>query len=114
MRKCELARGLATARLAGRTVAAGVGEQVAGAGKQLAGDRRGGDLLAAAAGDGLIAGGELGWAFGGLRGLAQDPPDPDRALLGDVPVPDGAVRAAHRRGEPGPGRQLAGRAEPGD
>jgi Bacterial regulatory proteins, luxR family len=27
MRKCELARGLATSRLAGRTAAAGVGEQ---------------------------------------------------------------------------------------
>jgi hypothetical protein len=47
-------------RLAGRTVAAGVGEQVVGAGEELAGDRRGGDLLAAAAGDGLIPGGELG------------------------------------------------------
>ena len=37
----------------------GVGEQVPGAGEQLAGDRGGGDLLAAAAGDGLVAGGEL-------------------------------------------------------
>jgi len=60
MRKRERARGLATSRLAGRTVAAGVGEQVVGAGEELAGDRRGGDLLAAAAGDGLIPGGELG------------------------------------------------------
>jgi hypothetical protein len=29
-------------------------------------------------------------------------------------VPDRAVAAAHRRGEPGPGRQLARRGEPGD
>ena len=29
-------------------------------------------------------------------------------------MPDGAVRAAHGGGEPGPGRQLARRAEPGD
>ena len=29
-------------------------------------------------------------------------------------MPDGAVAAAYRRGKPGPGRQLAGRAEPGD
>ena len=40
--------------------AGGVGEQVIGAGKQLAGDRGGGDLLAAASRDGLVAGGELG------------------------------------------------------
>ena len=55
------------------------------------------------------------WGVPGLlRGLAQDPPDPDRALPGDVPVPNGAVRAADGRGEPGPGRQLARRGEPGD
>jgi hypothetical protein len=33
---------------------------------------------------------------------------------GDVPVPDGQVRAADRRGQPGPAGQLAGAAEPGD
>jgi hypothetical protein len=33
---------------------------------------------------------------------------------GDVPVPDFEVRAAHRRGQPGPAGQLAGAAEPGD
>jgi hypothetical protein len=37
----------------------GVGEQVPGAGEQLAGDRGGGDLLPAPGGDGLVAGGEL-------------------------------------------------------
>src|SRR5205814_1182712 len=37
----------------------GVGEQVPGAGEQLAGDRGGGDLLPAPFGDGLVAGGEL-------------------------------------------------------
>jgi hypothetical protein len=31
-----------------------------------------------------------------------------------VPVPDGQVRAAHGRGQPGPGGQLARAAEPGD
>ena len=46
--------------------------------------------------------------------LVHDPPQPRRALLGDVPVPDFEVRAAHRRGQPGPGGQLAGAAEPGD
>jgi len=77
MRFRELARGLATSRLMGRTAAAGVGEQVIGAGEELAGDRGGGDLLAAAAGDGLVAGGEVRMPLGGLRGLAQDPADPD-------------------------------------
>jgi hypothetical protein len=38
----------------------GVGEQVPGAGEQLAGDRGGGDFLPAPLGDGLEAGGELG------------------------------------------------------
>jgi hypothetical protein len=37
----------------------GVGEQVPGAGEQLAGDRGGGDLLPAPFGDGLVAGREL-------------------------------------------------------
>jgi hypothetical protein len=37
----------------------GFGEQVPGAGEQLAGDRGGGDLLPAPFGDGLVAGGEL-------------------------------------------------------
>jgi hypothetical protein len=36
-----------------------VGEQVPGAGEQFAGDRSGGDLLAAAGGDGLVGGGEI-------------------------------------------------------
>jgi hypothetical protein len=31
-----------------------------------------------------------------------------------VPVPDGPVRAAHGRGQPGPAGQLAGAAEAGD
>jgi hypothetical protein len=42
----------------------------------LAGDRDGGDLGAAAAGDRLIAGGEVGMPLGLLRGLAQDPGGP--------------------------------------
>ena len=45
MRICELARGWRPFPLAGLTAAGRVGEQVAGAGDQLAGDRRGGDLL---------------------------------------------------------------------
>ena len=61
-----------------------------------------------------VAGGELRGALGGLRRLVQDPPQPRRALLGDVPVPHGQVRAADRRGQPGPAGQLAGAAEPGD
>jgi hypothetical protein len=72
----------------------GVGEQVPGAGEQLAGDRGGGDLLAASLGDGLVAGGELRGAPGGLRCLAQHLPQPDRALFGDVPVAGDAVTAA--------------------
>ena len=39
MRKRELTRGLATSRLVGLTAAGRVGEQVVGAGEQLAGDR---------------------------------------------------------------------------
>ena len=91
-----------------------VGQQVPGAGQQLAGDRDGGDLLPAAFGDGRVGGGELRGPLGGLRRLVQDPPQPGRALLGDVPVPDGQVRAADGRGQPGPAGQLAGAAEPGD
>jgi hypothetical protein len=45
----------------------GAGEQVVGAGEQLAGDRDGGDLLAAPPGDGGVGGGELRGALGGLR-----------------------------------------------
>ena len=111
MRFCELTRGWRPSPLAGRTAAGGVGEQVVGPGDQLAGDRGGGDLLAAAAGGGLVAGGEVRVPLGGLRGLAQHPPGPGGALLGDVPVVDRAVAAAHGRGEPGPGRELAGGAE---
>jgi hypothetical protein len=85
MRSRELTRGWRPSRLAGRTGAAGVGEQVAGAGQQLAGDRRGGDLRTAAPGDALVAGGELRCVPGLLRGLAQDPADPDRALPGMCP-----------------------------
>jgi hypothetical protein len=55
------------------------GEQVAGAGEQLAGDRDGRDLLPAALGDGGVGGGELRGALGGLRGLVEDPPQPRRA-----------------------------------
>src|SRR5258708_10470773 len=89
----------------------GVGEQVAGTGEQLAGDRDGGDLLPAALGDGGVGGGELRGAPGGLRGLVEDPAQPRRALLGDVPVPHGQVRAADRGGEPSPAGQLAGASE---
>src|SRR5215470_18182939 len=51
-------RRLGRGRLRGLSVF-GVGEQVPGAGEQLAGDRGGGDLLSAPSGDGLVAGGEL-------------------------------------------------------
>jgi hypothetical protein len=92
----------------------GGGEQVVGAGEQLAGDRDGGDLLTAALSDGGVSAGELRGALGGLRCLVQDPAQSRRALLGNVPVPDGQVRAADRRGQPGPAGQLAGTGEPGD
>jgi hypothetical protein len=88
--------------LAGRTGAGGVGEQVAGAGEELAADRGGGDLLAAAAGQDLVAWSEVRVPLGGLRGLAQHPPRPGRALLGDVPVVDGAVAAADGGGKARP------------
>src|SRR5258708_1914112 len=98
MRKRELARSLATLGLAGLTGGAGVGEQVIGAGDELAGDRGGGDLLAAAAGEGLVAGSEVRVPLGGLRGLAQHPAHPGRPLLGAVPV---VGRAWMPWGEPG-------------
>jgi hypothetical protein len=72
MRSRELTRGWRPSRLAGRTGAGGVGEQVAGAGEQLAGDRRGGDLRTAALGDALVAGGEE-------RAGPQDEPVPTRS-----------------------------------
>ena len=59
-------------------------------------------------------GGELRGPLGGLRRLVHDPPQPRRALLGDVPVPDGQVRAAHGRGQPGPAGELAGGGKAGD
>ena len=88
MRKRGLARSLATFGLAGLAGGAGVGELI-GAGEELAGDRGGGDLLAAAAGRGLVAGGEVRVAPGGLRGLARHPADPG-ALQSDVSTTVGA------------------------
>ena len=92
----------------------GGGEQVVGAGQQLAGDRDGGDLLPAPFGDRGVGGGELRGALGGLCRLVEDPPQPRRALLGDVTVPDSQVRAADCRCQPGPAGQLAGAGEAGD
>ena len=93
------------------SVVLGVGEQGQGPGEQLAGDRGGGDLLAVAAGECLVAGGELRRASAACA-AAQDPTQPGRAP--DVAVADGAVRAADGGGEPGPGGELGARAEPGD
>ena len=73
-----------------------VGQQVPGPGQQLAGDRDGGDLLPAMLGDAGVGSGELGGPLGGLRRLVEHPAQPGRALFGDVPVPDGPVRAADR------------------
>ena len=87
----------------------GAGEQVVGAGEELAGDRGGGDLVPAAFSDGAVGGRELRGALGGLGRLVQNPPQPRRALLGDVPVPDSTVRAAHGRGQPSPGWPACGR-----
>src|SRR4029077_18768901 len=73
----ERARGLATlpsSRPPRRLVRAGglhTGQQVVGAGQELAGDRDGGDLLPAPLGDGRVAGGELRGPLGGLRGLVH-------------------------------------------
>ena len=78
-------------RLRRRGVGLGLLEQVVGAGEQLAGDGRGGDLLAPTSSHGRVAGGELGMAFGGLGGLAEDPAQLRGALLGDVAVTNGAV-----------------------
>src|SRR6266568_4793431 len=74
MRICELARGWRPSPLAGLTDGAGVGEQVIGAGDELTGDRRGGDLPAAAAGQGLVAWSEVRVPLGCLGGFAQHPP----------------------------------------
>ena len=79
----ERARGLVTLRssrlsLRGRCRAVGLqaGQQVPGAGQELAGDRDGGDLLPAALGDGRVGGGELRGSFSGLRRLVHDPSQP--------------------------------------
>ena len=90
------------------SVVPGAGEQVPGAGEQLAGDRGSGDLLP-------------GWrrsrrrwaripvsAWRSCAASHRGPPQPGRALLGDVAVADGAVRAADGGGEPGPGGELGG------
>ena len=61
------------------------GEQVPGAGDQLAGDRGGGNLRRAAFGDGGVGGGELRGALGGLGHLVEHPPQPGRALSGMCP-----------------------------
>jgi hypothetical protein len=61
-----------------------VGEQMVGAGEELAGDRDRGDLLAAPAGDGGVGAGELGGPSGGLGCLVEDPPQVRRALPGDA------------------------------
>ena len=84
----------------------GCGEQVVGAGEQLAGDCDGGDLRPAAFDDRGVGGGELRGPLGGLGGLVQDPPQPRRPLFGDVPVPDTQVRAADGRGQPGEFREV--------
>src|SRR6266581_7421882 len=62
-----------------------LGQQVPGAGQQLAGDRDGGDLVPAASGDAGVGGGEVRGPPGGLRGLVQHPPQPRRALPGMFP-----------------------------
>jgi len=54
---------------------------VEGAGQQPPGDRGGGDVAAAAAGQLGVGGGEHGVALGRLGGFLQDPADPWRALL---------------------------------
>jgi hypothetical protein len=51
----------------------GAGEQVPGAGGQLAGDRRGGDLLPAPFRNALERGGELRGAYGRSSGYCMDP-----------------------------------------
>jgi hypothetical protein len=109
MRSRELTRGWRPSRLVRRTAAGSVGEQVVGAGEQLAGDRGGGELDAAAPGDALVAGGELGGVPGLLRGLAQDPPDPDRALPGMCPCR--TVRSEPRTVGVSPAQDASFRAE---
>jgi len=97
----ELARRLATVPpLAGRTVGAGigeVGERVVDAGDELAGDRRGGDLPAAAAGEGLVAGGEVRVPLGQPTRPAADmrakPAGPLNATTSTVtPYTDSSIR----------------------
>jgi hypothetical protein len=106
--------GRGAGRAAGRCAGLGGvrgGEQVVGAGEELAGDRSGGDLLPAPAGDRGAGGAEFRGAFGGLSCLVEDPAQPGRALFGDVPVADGQIRSADCWGQPGPAGQLAGRRE---
>ena len=90
------------------------GEQVEAASKELAGDRHGGDVGAAAGGGLGVEGGERRAGLGSLGGLLEHEADPRRAHLGDVAVADLTVGVAHRRGEPGPGAQLAGSREAAD
>src|SRR5215218_6642139 len=61
-----------------------------------------------------IEGSEGRAGLGPLGGLLEHEPDPRRAHLGDVAVADLTVGVAHRRGQPGPGTQLASGREPAD
>jgi hypothetical protein len=60
------------------------GEQVKAASKELAGDRHGGDVLAAAGGGLGVEGGQRRAGLGPLGGLLEHEADPRRAHLGDV------------------------------
>ena len=99
-RKGERARGLATLpssrppRRLGRAGGLHVGQQVPGAGQQLAGDRDGGDLLPAALGDGRV-----GWRR--TPGTAWRSAPPGSAPTAARPSP--AWRCA-RAGRSGPSR----------
>jgi hypothetical protein len=67
------------------------GEDVEAAGEQLAGDRDGGDVPAAAGGALGVEARKGRAGLGALGGLLEHKADRCRALLGDVAVADGAV-----------------------
>jgi hypothetical protein len=70
-------------------------EDVEAAGEQLAGDRDGGDVAAAAGGALGVEARKGRPGLGPLGGLLEHEADRCRALLGDVAVADGAVGVAH-------------------
>ena len=85
------------------------GEQVVGAGQQLAGDSDGGDLDSPPTADGVIDIGESGGRNLAVWAALEDPAQPRRALLGDPTVVHGGVRVTDLGRHARPGSTACGR-----